>query len=475
MSNIVREDRDALNAVITVTVAKDDYQPKLQAELEKFRKKANLKGFRPGKAPMSFIRKMYGKGVLADIINKQLQQDLSDYLAEGQVDFLGQPLPSTEQEQIDFDLGELEDYEFKFDLGIAPAFEVQGVGPDDEYTYYKVEVTDEEIDDRLQDFRKRQGNKVEVETVEAEDIITFEARELTEAGEIKEGGVTSEFSLFYKNATPALKEQLLGKAVGDTVRVNIYEVEENTSEAFVRNYLLSLPKDEEQEEEVSFHPEFELRIQTISRTQPAELNQEFFDQLFGEGEVGSEEEARQRLRENMEARTVGQSEALFYRNMQDALLEKNPLELPDDFLKRWLKSTSEQNTDQLIESGYENFAKTLQWTLIRNKLLRQYEIEVKEEEIIMAMQRQILGYFGGSRPEWLTDDMVNNMMQRMLSDQAAVEKQYDELSTEKLFARVREEVHIKEEFLSQEAMDARLEELRREAEQVNNVFLDEEE
>ena len=297
MPKVERKDIDNLNAVLTVTLEKSEYEPKFKAELKKYRKQANMKGFRKGRTPISVLKKMYGQSVLAEIINEMLQKELNEYLNAQEFRILGQPLPSEEQKQQDIDVKSLDDYEFKFDLGISPEFEVEGA--DEEATYEKmvVEVSEEKIEEDLQAARKRHGEResVEDDTVKDNDMVKFKAIEL-EGDAPKEEGIETEFSLLISdNTDEALKEELKDKKAGDSIRFKLSELEEGRDEEYIRKYYLNLEEGDERE----FNDTFEATIEEVSRIAPAELNQEFFDQAFGEGNVSSEEEAREQLRDQM--------------------------------------------------------------------------------------------------------------------------------------------------------------------------------
>ena len=159
LPKVVREDIDNLNAVVTVTIGKEDYEPKFKKELNDIRKKASIKGFRKGKTPMSFLKKMYGKGLLSDIVTEMLQNELSELMANKEVTFLGRPIPASDQKPVNFDLGELEDYTFKFDLGKAPDFEVKGIDEKSGYDYFKVKVGDDKVDESVTMIQKRFGER----------------------------------------------------------------------------------------------------------------------------------------------------------------------------------------------------------------------------------------------------------------------------------------------------------------------------
>lgn len=468
MSNVVREDVDNLTAVLTVTLEKKDYEPKYKSELNKYRQQSNMKGFRKGKTPMSMIRKMYGLPVLSEVVNDMLQRKLSEYLQEEKIDIIGQPLPSEDQERIDFDLKNLEDYTFKFDIGLSPEFEVKGVS--EEYTYekYAVEISDEMIDEQIEQIRKQQGERVfSEEDIRENDLLRLKVVEL-ENGEPKEDGVENTFSIMVDNiAGESLKEQILSSKKGDTLRLNIFDLEKDVDEAFVRRHFLEL----EEEDEREINPEFEATIEEVSRIQPAELNQELFDAAFGEDEVSSEEEAREKVRESMAAHYDNQAGALLFRDIQKRLMEENELSLPDDFLKRWLKASNEEVPEEEIEKQYEDFAKNLTWTLIRNKLVERFELEVDQQEVVDYFKERVRGYFGGQADE----NLLNSMAMRLLEDRKQFESAYEDIITDKVAEAIEDHVTIQENPITVEAFEEVMKQAQAEIEAQRNPAVEEEE
>lgn len=450
MPKVELENIDNLNAVLTVTLEKSDYEPKFKAELNKYRKQANMKGFRKGKTPTSVLKKMYGKGVLADVINEILQKELYDYLTDNDIKILGQPLPSSDQEQQDFDLKTLQSYIFKFDLGLAPDFEVAGADENTTFEKLAVEPSEEMVEEDLQAARKRAGERKAVDDeIKDNDMVKLEIAELN-GDSPKEDGITSEFSLLIgQNTNEALKQSLSEKKQGDKLKIDILNVEEGRDEDYARKYYLNL---DEEEAEKEFNNEFEATIAEVTRIAPAEMDQAFFDQTFGEGEVSSEEEAREKIREQIKGFYNSQAEALMSRGIQEKLLELNPMEFPESFLKRWMKANNEEVDEATVEKEYENFEKNLQWSLIRNKLVERFEIEVDNDDIVEAARRRIRQYFGGQSMPGM-EQIVDSTAQRILQDQKQVEQLYEEVLTDRTFEVLIEKVNVEEKPVSREAFE----------------------
>ena len=440
MPKVVREDLDNLNAVLTVTIEKPEYEPRFEEELKKYRNKASFKGFRKGKVPLSFLKKAYGQSVLAELVNSMLQEEILKFLREDETSYLGQPIPSDDQQQIDFDLKSLGDYEFKFDLGIAPEFEVQGLSPDSKFEQFEVTITDELVEQDLDIARRRLGERVSVDVViEENDLVQLQAREL-EGDAPKEGGREATFSILVDRiADEKVKKEILTKKKGDELRFNIFKLETNETEEYAKRYLLHMT--EEEIESTPVGEQFVGTITEVSRIQPAELNQEFFDKHYGEGEITSEQEARDRIRDEIRQFYLRQSEGLLFRDFQEFLMEKNrpQLELPDAFMKRWLQWSDEQNTAELIDKDYENFADSLRWSLIRGKLARQFEIKVTTDEIRAGFAERIKTYMGGAFGDPM---LLERTIDRLIQDEKQVESVVEDLTSYKLFERIKAEVSV---------------------------------
>lgn len=457
MPKIVREDIDNLNAVLSITLEKADYEPRLNSELQKYRQKASFKGFRKGKTPTKMVKKLMGKSVLSDIINELIQEELVNYLTKDEINILGQPLPAKDQQLLDFDLNDLQDYEFRFDLGLSPEFEVEGLSGETTLEKYVVNIPDEQVEEELQANRRRFGERVYPEDVQDGDFLKLSVKQLEE-GSVKEDGIESEFSLLVESiADEAVKQEVIGKKLGDTLTLNLLTLEEDRDEAYVRKYYLNMTEDEERE----IGQDYEATIEEISRIESAALDQDFFDKVFGEGEVSGEEEAREKIRKLIRSRYDREAEGLMFRDLQDLLMEKNQPELPDAFLKRWLVASNENVSEAEIEDAYEGFSKSLRWNLVRNKLLRRFELSVAQEEIIDAFRMRVLSYFGNS--PYANADFVNSMAQRLMEDEKQVEQVREELLDDKLYEAMAAEITVQEVPIEIEAFEKVVQDARVEA------------
>lgn len=438
--NIEKHSVDNLNATITINISKDDYKGKFKSELSKYAAKAQIKGFRKGKIPASVIKKMYGKGVLADVVNETLQKALSDYLKTEELDILGQPIPSDDQQgDLSFDVNNLEDYEFKFDIGLSPKVDVLGVSESDTYDINKIKIDDKLIDEELTNAQKRLGEQEHPDgAVLAGDIIKIQADEL-DGKKPKENGWATEFSVLVDSLTDKYNKAVLKLSKDDSFSFDVNKLEKDKGEDYVKKYLLNIPKTEEGEEEPVIGNMFTGKIIDIARLKHAELGQEFYDKYFGEGEVKTEEEARTKVAGLIGDHYQNQALQLMYRNIMDKLVADTKVELPAEFLKKWLKMTNEKMTDQEIDKDFDGFLDNMKWTLIKGELAKKFEIEVTPDDIRQAMTDKVRNYFG-QYGQGMDDSMLADIMPKMFENQEEVNKTYEELQAGRVFKKIGETV-----------------------------------
>jgi trigger factor len=463
MPKVQRKDIDTLNAVLTVTVGKEDYIPKFNEELKKVRNKAQIKGFRKGQTPVSFLKKMYGKSLMGEIVTDMLQKELSEALSDKATTFLGKPIPSEDHVRIDFNVNEPEDYEFRFDVGKAPDFEIIGADENARFEIFKVAVPEGKVEEQLLYARKRQGLRSEADDlIQEADLVTFDASELDGEAPKTDGWKTIFGVLVERIADEKVKQELLTKKKGDTIRFNIYELENAPSREYVKKYFLHFTETDI-EEGTETGEMYEATIQTVNRLAPAELNQEFFDAYFGEGEVNSEEEARERIRKDITRKLDSKASVFLFREMRKRLVDLNRdvMPLPDDFLKRWIKATQPEEERKML-SNYERFADDLRWSLIKNKLADRFEITIEANDLQEAAFRSIIQYFGTYLP-WKE---MNTMVERMLQNEEQVNSLASGVVSDKVFLKLKETVQLEDIFITEEELNQKLKVLQEEDEKL---------
>ncbi|MCC6726845.1 MAG: hypothetical protein IT258_20250 [Saprospiraceae bacterium] len=466
MPTVVREDIDALNAVLTITIAKDDYEPTFKKELNKLKDRGAIKGFRKGKTPTPFLKKMYGKGLLSEIVTDLLHKELSEVIKDREVQFMGQPIPSLSQPPVNFDYDNMSEYIFKFDLGVAPNFELKGVDMNTTYDFYKVQIGEDKINERFETARKHYGEQVDsAEPIADNDMVYFSAVEL-DGNAIKEDGWKTTFSVLVNRlADGSVKEEIKSKQKGDKLRFNVFELEEGTSREFVKKYLLNFTK-ADIDEGTETGDMYEGTIERVTRQAPAELNQEFYDKVFGPGEIYNEEEAKARIAESLGGAQQGQADSLLYRELRQRLIDLNrdAMPLPNDFIKRWLRVSHEEKADALLDD-YDNFADDMRWTLIKDKLANKYDIQVTDEDIRQMAYNRVMGYFGG----YGDPKMLEPVVKRMLEDPESVNGLAGDVLADKLFYKIKENIGLNNILISEEDLRAKYDAVMKEEEEKSRL------
>lgn len=471
MPTVQRKDIDNTSAILTVTVTRDELKPKLDAELKKYRSRAPIKGFRPGQAPMDFVKKLYGSAIFGDTLNEMLSRELYDYLRESKLDVLGQPLPTEDQRSYSFKISDIEpEYSVNYEVGFVPPFEISGLGNGEIYERLTVSNLDELAEEDLQYARKRAGKRTNPETdIQDNDIVRIAVRELESAeGGVKEGGWETVMTIFMKNvADEQLKTQLLFSKKGDTLRFNARTIENHEKEEMHRKYILNLADDDAR----VVGDWFEGTIEEVSRVEDADLDEEFYKNYFGEGKVGNKEEAMEELKKGIRQFYEVRSNALLMRSFQERLMAQNQVELPETFLKRWLRVSNENKlTDEQIESEFPAFAENLRWTLIKDKIKETANVEVTDEDVYAAYAQRVRNYFQMEIP----DNIIHTSVERLMQNKDDVEKTRRDLETDKIFEVIRDQVTLTDKVVPSEEFHKILDEVTKKAEVEQNAMVGEE-
>lgn len=440
--NVSLKNTDAVNGVITVAIEKADYAEKVDKGLRNFRQKANIPGFRKGMVPMGMVKKMYGKSVLAEEVNKLVSENLFGYIRENKLNVLGEPLPSlTEQKEIDFDTQE--DFEFVFDVALAPEVNVQ-LGKEDTLPYYRIAIDDEMADTQVKAYQAQMGTYEKAETVEAKDMVKGTLAEL-ENGMPKEGGLVVEGAVlmpeYLKNEEE--KNKFIGKAVNTVVTFNPAKAYEGADVEVAS--LLKINKDEA----AQYTGDFTFEIAEITRHKEAELNAELFEKVFGANAVASEEEFRNKIKEALAEQTVPESNFKFMEDARASLMAKaGDVTFPDAFLKRWLKVSDEKKTDEDIEATYPKIIDDLKFHLIKEKLVQDNGIRVEDEDMNAFARRVAKSQFAQYGMMSVPDDVLDRYAKDMLKNQDTARNILDRVVEEKLIDYLKNNVTIDEKTVS---------------------------
>lgn len=434
--NISKNQVDALNVVVTVEIAPEDYQSKVDTLLVDYRKRANIPGFRPGKVPMGLVKKQYGKAILIDEVNKILQDSIYNYISEEKLNILGNPLP-VENQDMDFDTPGT--YSFDFELGLSPEVDVK-ISKRNKINGVKVIADDKIIDTYVEDLASRYGKMSVPAKPEATDMFHGDFTEVDAEGNAVEGGIVKEGAQFLASNLKTKKSQgeICKTAIGETFPID-------AKKSFGKDYnvagLLGVT-DAQLEGSTGL---FQFNITNISRMEPAELNQELFDKLYGEGNVTTEAEMRAKIKEEAERMYENEASQYFLNNVADYLLEKTSFDLPTTFLKKWLQTAGEKPlTAEEVEADWEKTEKGLRWQLIENAVIGLGDIKVSQEELeaftIELVKGQMMQYGQAA----LDDEMLKGIAQNALKNQEEAQRINDQLYNKKLLAYYQENFKVEE-------------------------------
>lgn len=433
--NIVKKDIDRNNATLTLSIVKSDYAEKAEKTLRDYRKKANLPGFRPGKIPVGLIKKMYGKAIIAEEINKIVSKELYEYIRENKINILGEPLPNeTEQQPIDFENSE--DFEFVFDLGIAPEFEVE-LSKKDKVKAYSIAVSDEMINNQVASYTSRYGKYVQEETVAEKDMVKGEVLELIN-GKVNENGHKISDAVLTPTyiKDEAQKAKFIGAAKGDVIVFNPQTAFENEAEI---SSLLKISKDEAKD----ITSDFQIKIEGITRYYAAEINQELFDKVYGEGVVTTEEEFRAKIKESILESLSGDSDYKFGQDAREMLVAKfDHLTFPDAFLKRWLLATNDNLTKETLEEDFPKMIADLKWQLIKDKLTKANNVKVEIEDVNAYARKIASAQFAQYGMVGMGDDILDNYAKDMLKKEDTVKSIVERVAENKVFEIVKNSVSL---------------------------------
>ena len=408
---------DAVNAQIKVNLVKADYEEKVEKTLKAYRQKANVPGFRPGMVPMGLVRKMYGKGVMAEEVNKTLSDALFNYIKENNLNILGEPLPALDQTPQDLDTQE--SFEFVFDIALAPELEYT-LNKKDNVPYYTITVTDEMVDTQVRSYAAR-GGKYEPAEVSAEgDSLKGDLLEQAEGEDLVKVDDALVLPNYYKDAEE--KAKFVGLKVGDIITWNPYKACEG-SEAELAS-LLRLPK----EKAVEVKSDFSFTVKEISRYTDGELNQELFDEVYGKDAVKSEEEFRARVKEDIAKSFLPDSDYRFMVDAEAVLVKKfKDVAFPEAFLKRWILSTDNKKTAEEIDADMPKMIEELKWHLMKEDIIKKNGLKVEEADVLEAAKKVVKAQFAqygmANVPEELLGSYASEMLKkpeqaRNIEDQA---------------------------------------------------------
>ena len=445
--NVSIEKIDNVNGKITVSIEENDYKDKVTSELKRIGKTHTLPGFRKGHVTVDQLRRRFGKQVKSDVINQEVYDAVINYIRENKIAILGEPLP-VEVKEIDINDA---DYTFEYEIGITPEFSVDLKNVN--LPYYNIEVSKEMVDEQDVNFRERFGNQVPGEEVDAKALVKGSIMELNEDGSVKDGedaiqvvgGIIA--PMYLKDKEEA--DKFIGKKLNDKVVFNPYKACEGDATRLAS--MLNIDK----EKAVEVKADFEMSIAEIIVVKPAELNEEYYKNIYGPDKVKTEEEYFEALKQMISAQISGNSEILFHMQSEKQLVEEyGNFELPQEFLKKWLVRRNEGLTAENIDEEFEKMIPSLKWQLIKERIAAVAEVKIEEADVLnhaKAIARQQFAQYGMTNVE---DDMLADYAKRILEDKNSRSRIIEEAGDAKLFEAIKQTAKIEAKSVSIEEFKA---------------------
>ena len=428
--NITQEKINDLNAVVKIKIAPEDYTEKVDKSIKEQAKKANLPGFRKGMVPAAHIKKMYGRSILVEEINTLLSETLNKHLTDNKVEILGQPLPVMDDTK-EFRWDNTDEFEFDYELGLAPAIDVN-ITSKDKFTEYKVKADEETLASRIKNIRRSYGKMTNPEVSAEDDVLYAELTQLSPDGSVFEGGITSTGSI----RLDLVKDKKIAKSLVGLKKDDVVELD--VAKAFDKDeVVIAKLLNISEEDAKDLDSKFTATIKNVNRLEESDLNQEFFDKLFGEGTVTDEAGFTTKITEEVEGMFQQDADRKLQNDIYTQLLEGVNIELPDEFLRKWLKATNEKLSDEELAEGYDDFAKNLKWTLIENKLIKDNNIEIKYEDVFATAKQRLDAQFRMYSPAPMPEDQLAQYTATFLKEKDNANRIFDEVKALKVFEYIK--------------------------------------
>lgn len=443
--NISFENPDKINGLLTLTIEKEDYEKDVEKTLKDYRKKANVPGFRPGMVPMGMIKRQYGNAVKVDIINKLVGEKIYGYVRENNIQMLGEPMPNEEKQQ-QLDLKGDGPFEFVFDIAVAPEFKAE-LTSDDTIDYYTIDVDDKLIDQQVDMFRSRAGHYDKAETYDAaqNDMLKGNLRELDADGNVKEGGITVEAAVLMPEYIKVEEQKSLFNeaTVGRAITFNPKKAyPDNDSEIAS---LLKIKK----EQAAELTSDFTYVVTEISRYVKAEVNQDLFDQVFGEGIVKDEQEFREKIAVGMKVQFASDSDYKFLLDVRRHMESKvGELTFPDALLKKIMLKNSKDKTEKAVDENYDASIKALKWHLIKEQLVAANAIKVDDKDLKEVAKQVTRIQFAQYGMNNVPEEYIEKYADSMVKDQKNIESIVDRAIDIKLTAALKKVVKMNDKTIS---------------------------
>ncbi len=427
MMNITKKEIDNLNAEITIKVGPADYESKIKEGIKKVQKQASMPGFRPGKVPEGMIKKQYGTQIMVDEINKLLNDSIYKFIEENKLEILGNPMPKQDK-PVDFE--KQTDFEFIYEIGLAPQFNVT-LDNKTSFNYKTVKIDDDLVEKYIKDVRRNYGKPINPDVAGDKDVVFVDINELDETGAIKAGGVYKSTSVgLDRLKNEAGKAKLIGAKKEDKIVLNVNDLYET---ALDKSVSLGIEKDAAE----TFNANLQLTVKNIARLDDAALDQELFDKIYGPGIVSTEDEFRAKVKHELGLMFQVDADRFLQAEIEKTLVDKLGIGLPDAFLKRWLLAVNEKplSEDQL-EKEYPLYAKSMQWKLIENRIIKDNSITVSNEEAAQEAKGYIRSEYA-KYGQQANEEEINKIAASLLSKEKEAQKIYENMYTRKVLELIK--------------------------------------
>ena len=444
--NITKTNIDELNAVIKLHIVKEDYEERVNNVLKDYRKKAKFDGFRPGKVPAGLIKKMYGTSVLADEINKLISENLMKYIVDSELNILGEPLPNeADSKKIDWENDK--EFELAFDIAMSPEFTLN-LSKRDKMNFYKIKVDEDMIQKTIDNHVRRFGENVPADVVEEKSLVKGEAVQLDAEGNVLEGGITKEdalISLEYTKEEEAKK--FFGANANQIITFNPKAGNENVTDL---SYMLGISKEEAE----TLESDFQFTIKEITNFVSAEINEDLFAKAYPEQEVKTEEDFKAKIVEEIEAQLVNDSNYKFELDAKAKFVKKAKITLPEAFLKRWIVATNDKMTEEQVEADFAGYSDEFRWQLIKDKLIKENELTVTEEQIMEFAKKMVIMQFQQYGMASVPEEHLENYAKNVLENKEEKRRIYERKGEELVFEHIKNAIKVEDSEVTKDEFNA---------------------
>lgn len=448
MATVVRENIGLLNDKLVIKLNREDYLPSFEKKVKEYGRKANIPGFRKGMVPAGMIKKMYGPSLFSEEVLRTVEMELYKYLDREKPEIFARPLPLP-SDISGFDMNQPADYEFGFEIGLKPEFTIPDLSKG-KFTMHRVEVTDAMVDEELNRLRIKGGKMTDKEAVDHEEnVLNIKLTESDKKGKAVENGISRDNSVLLKYLAPAVQKEVMGKKAGDSVLFQLGKTFEGDKLEMMLQDLGLDPHDKEAAAKY-----FNMEIVKIGHVEKREMDESFFEELFPGKGIKNEADCKNALKEEIQKYWEGQSRNQLHDQIYHFLLDETKMSFPENFLKRWLQvGTEKEKTAEQAEQEFPTFSNQLKWTLVSDRILRDNNLDVSNEELRDQMKQEVLQYFGqvasADQMDWL-----DGYLDRMMKDEKHVDATYRRIISEKMFKWAEGQVKAKDKKVTPEELNA---------------------